>query len=141
MTDQTDQTDQIELPRMDGTPFVVTPEFLDELRQRHPGVDVQFQLRKMRNWLDANPKRRKVDVVRFINNWLSKPGIERDVGRSSVPRAQSRHVAHVAQERERTRPRSRYYGDGNGVRNDDLGRQVCADLRAMLDQELNRGGG
>lgn len=40
----------------------------------YPSVDIMQELRKMKGWLSANPKRRKtkVGVLRFINNWLSK---------------------------------------------------------------------
>ena len=94
----------IELPKKSGEMFVVTREYFDELRVRHRGVDVWHQLQKMRNWLDANPKKRKLDVPRFINNWLSKPGIERDVGKGSVSAAESRHPSVMAERERKAEP-------------------------------------
>ena len=40
----------------------------------YPSVDIMQELRKMKGWLNANPKRRKTKsgIKRFINNWLSK---------------------------------------------------------------------
>lgn len=45
----------------------------------YPGVDVIQQLRSMKAWLDANPKKRKTSqgIKRFIVNWLQK---EQDKG-------------------------------------------------------------
>ncbi len=36
------------------------------------GVDVRQELLSMESWLDANPKKRKVDMKRFIDNWLKR---------------------------------------------------------------------
>ena len=36
------------------------------------GVDVRQELLSMESWLDANPTRRKVDMKRFIDNWLKR---------------------------------------------------------------------
>lgn len=34
--------------------------------------DLQGQLKQMNCWLELNPKRRKKNYKRFINNWLSR---------------------------------------------------------------------
>ena len=43
-------------------------------RELYPGVDVLQQLRQMRAWLDANPRRRKTGrgIKNFIVTWLGK---------------------------------------------------------------------
>lgn len=47
----------------------------------YPAVDVEQELRNMKGWLNANPKKRKTKsgIPRFINAWLSK---EQDKGGS-----------------------------------------------------------
>ncbi len=37
----------------------------------YPAVDVDQQLREMREWLLANPDKKKSNYKKFINNWLS----------------------------------------------------------------------
>lgn len=68
-----------ELPLNDGTFFVVSAEQCQEWAGLYPAVDVIQQLREMRGWLDANPKRRKTrrGINAFIVNWLSR---EQDKG-------------------------------------------------------------
>lgn len=38
----------------------------------YPAVDVMAELKRMAAWLVSNPKHKKTDIARFINNWLSK---------------------------------------------------------------------
>ena len=38
----------------------------------YPACDIDQELRKMREWLLANPKQKKKNYERFINNWLSR---------------------------------------------------------------------
>jgi hypothetical protein len=40
--------------------------------EAYPAVDVMGELKKMAAWLVSNPKNRKSDYPRFINNWLAK---------------------------------------------------------------------
>ena len=35
-------------------------------------LNIQGELEKMKNWLDANPRRRKKNYRRFIVGWLNK---------------------------------------------------------------------
>lgn len=69
----------IGLPLNDGTEFPVSVEQLHEWKGLYPAVDVMQQLRSMRGWLDANPKRRKTirGIKAFVVRWLSK---EQDQG-------------------------------------------------------------
>jgi len=48
---------------------------------RDPAVDVMQELRKMKSWLDSNPRRRKTKqgILRFANSWLTR---EQDKGGS-----------------------------------------------------------
>lgn len=70
----------ISLPLHDGTEFLVSQEQCQEWAGLYPAVDVMQQLREMRAWLDANPKRRKTKsgIKGFIVRWLGK---EQDAGR------------------------------------------------------------
>ena len=38
----------------------------------YPACDIDQELRKMREWLLANPKQKKINYKRFITNWLSR---------------------------------------------------------------------
>ena len=68
------------LPLNDGTDYPVSQEQCHEWAGLYPAVDVIQQLRQMRAWLIANPRRRKTarGINGFIVNWLSreqdKPG-------------------------------------------------------------------
>ena len=68
------------LPLNDGTDYPVSQEQCHEWAGLYPAVDVIQQLRQMRAWLIANPRRRKTTrgINGFIVNWLSreqdKPG-------------------------------------------------------------------
>lgn len=41
-------------------------------KDAYPKCDIKLELNKMRAWLIADPKRRKKNYKRFINNWLSR---------------------------------------------------------------------
>jgi hypothetical protein len=62
------------LPLIDGTEYLVEPEYFRELIRLYPSVNVIEQFRLMRGWLLANPRRRKTrrGVKRFIHFWLSR---------------------------------------------------------------------
>lgn len=50
----------------------VTPKQLAVWRENFPALDVEEELRKATVWLDANRKRRKHDVKRFLAGWLTQ---------------------------------------------------------------------
>lgn len=62
------------LPLNDGTEYPVSQEQCHEWAGLYPAVDVIQQLRQMRAWLIANPRRRKTvrGINGFIVNWLSR---------------------------------------------------------------------
>lgn len=88
----------IEMPRRGGDPYVIDSMGLSKLKQDYPKIDVECELRKMRNWLEANPRSRKRDVYRFVINWLNRA---RPMAGGHVSRESSQHYAIVA---ERIRP-------------------------------------
>lgn len=57
-----------------GDEYPITQNQIDEWKQLYPSVDVLQALRKMRGWLNANPKKRKTKngILRFVNSWLSR---------------------------------------------------------------------
>lgn len=69
----------VELPLNDGSQYGVTEEQVIEWASLYPAVDVMQQLRNMKGWLLANPKKRKTKagVLRFVTAWLSR---EQDKG-------------------------------------------------------------
>ena len=65
----------IELPLVTGSgSFAVTFDYLNSLRPLYPAIDVEQEVRKMRGWLDSNPKNRKTQrgIKRFITGWLAR---------------------------------------------------------------------
>ena len=62
------------LPLNDGTEYPVSKEQCYEWAGLYPAVDVIQQLRQMRAWLTANPRKKKTKsgINRFIVTWLSK---------------------------------------------------------------------
>lgn len=77
-------TPVVKLPLNDGTEYAVTEEQSQEWAGLYPAVDVIQQLRGMRAWLLANPRRRKTrnGINAFVVNWLSR---EQDKGRPYTP--------------------------------------------------------
>ena len=53
---------------------------IDEWSQKFPSVDIEFELLKILDWLQANQKRKK-DYKAFFRNWLRKSSnsIEKEV--------------------------------------------------------------
>jgi len=64
----------MDLPLNTGKMFPVTQGQIDDWKNLYQAIDVEQQIRKMRGWLDANPKRRKTSrgILRFVNGWLAK---------------------------------------------------------------------
>ena len=62
------------LPLKDSAEYKITAGQAREWAELYPKVDVPQQLRCMRAWLIANPRRRKGmgEILRFVNGWLAK---------------------------------------------------------------------
>lgn len=66
----------------EGVPIVSIPAVGGEVEIRdtvvaewsetYPAVDVPATLREIRQWVIANPAKRKVNVRAFVNNWLKR---------------------------------------------------------------------
>ena len=63
-----------EIPLNDGGMYPLFRKDVEEYARLYPAVDIGQELRNIRGWCLANPKRRKTKsgVNRFINGWLSK---------------------------------------------------------------------
>jgi hypothetical protein len=46
--------------------------YLKELYDTYPELDIAREIKRMRIWLDANPRHRYKNYKRFIVNWLNK---------------------------------------------------------------------
>ena len=46
--------------------------YIKELLATYPELDIHREIRRMRIWLDANPRHRYKNYKRFIVNWLNK---------------------------------------------------------------------
>lgn len=93
----------IKLPLINGDDYLVTNEYVQELKGLYPAVDVEQALRNMRGWLDSNPRNRKTPrgIKRFITGWI---GREQD----KAPRVQSESKTKVPQNRFNNFPQRKY---------------------------------
>ncbi len=64
----------IAIPMNDGAEYPIYPQNVSEWKDLYPAVDIMAELRKMRGWSLANPKKRKTKggIMRFVNAWLAK---------------------------------------------------------------------
>ena len=64
----------IKLPLINVDDYLVTKEYVKELKELYPAVDVEQALRNMRGWLDSNPRNKKTPrgIKRFITSWISR---------------------------------------------------------------------
>jgi len=62
----------------------ITEKDLKGWKEAFPACDIKAELKKMREWLLANPDKKKLNYRRFIVNWLSKQqdrgGTDRAIG-------------------------------------------------------------
>lgn len=82
----------IELPLNNNTQFAVSEEYVKQLKELYPAVDVEQALRNMKGWLIANPSNRKTPrgIKRFINGWIAR---EQDRGPRRTVQEQQRRPA------------------------------------------------
>ena len=82
----------IELPLNNNTQFAVSEEYVKQLKELYPAVDVEQALRNMKGWLIANPSNRKTPrgIKRFINGWIAR---EQDRGPRRAVQEQQRRPA------------------------------------------------
>jgi len=66
-------TDNISIPLAKDTNFDITPEYMQELTESFPDLNVKQELKLLAAWNQANPRRRKTlkGICRHINSWLS----------------------------------------------------------------------
>ena len=66
-----------------GVLFPVTDEFVSQMKDLYPAVDVEQELRNMKGWAHTTPAKRKTykGMPRFINRWLAR---EQDKGPRNV---------------------------------------------------------
>lgn len=74
-----DQPAAITLTLNDKTEYPVFDSQVSEWAKLYPAVNVMQELRGMKGWLAANPRKRKTKagITRFINSWLAR---EQDKG-------------------------------------------------------------
>ena len=70
-----------------GDEFSVSEEQFKEWQRLYPKVDVLQELRKMKGWCDANPKKRKTKsgIKRFITGWLAREQSEKKETDTGLP--------------------------------------------------------
>ena len=74
-----------------------TQQDVERWRKIYGSVNIERELWKMADWLDANPSRSKKNYKRFIVNWLSKAQREaeaietREIVKADILRQQARN--------------------------------------------------
>lgn len=61
----------IQMPAVGGE-VEIRASVVEEWSETYPAVDVPATLREIRQWVIANPAKRKVNVRAFVNNWLKR---------------------------------------------------------------------
>lgn len=71
-----------------GTDYEVKQEDIIDWQRTYKDIDVDHELDRMRQWLDANPSKRKTErgMKRFINAWLSRANENVAAGKSTAVR-------------------------------------------------------
>ena len=76
----------MELLLKSGSEFHVEQADIIEWQRTYKAIDVNHELDRMRQWLDANPGKRKTErgIKRFIVAWLSRASDNRSQGKSTT---------------------------------------------------------
>ena len=58
----------------DGSEFPIYQDYIDQMKELYPAVDVEQEFRNMKAWCINNPTKRKTKtgIRKFIGNWLAK---------------------------------------------------------------------
>lgn len=88
----------IELPKRGGGTHVIDAAQIASWQRDYPHIDVDLELRKARNWLEANPERRKTRINAFVVNWLNRA---RPQNPNAVTPGNSKHYAVIAERSSR----------------------------------------
>lgn len=67
----------------DGSSFQNLNGQLKVWKEAYPAIDVEAEIKKAAAWLMANPKNKKSQYARFLNNWFSR-------AQDKAPRAESK---------------------------------------------------
>lgn len=60
----------------DGSSFVITPEAFEVWEKAYHRISLEEHIAAATAWVISNPKKRKKDWQRFLNNWLAKANKE-----------------------------------------------------------------
>ncbi|MCX8018778.1 MAG: hypothetical protein N2690_12910, partial [Rhodocyclaceae bacterium] len=115
----------ISLPLVDGSEFGITAEQAEEWSSAYPAVDVPQQLRQMRQWLLANPRRRKTrrGILAFVVSWLAR---EQDRGARVATGTHGMSVRPMTYGEIEAERKRRFY-EANAGRRIDSGDVIDAD--------------
>ena len=90
-----------------GVEYPITQADVNGWMELYPAVDVMQELRAMKGWCEANPKKRKTasGIKRFVNSWLAKeqnkggtPGYRSDYNQSMAGSSKVEQFAAGARE-------------------------------------------
>lgn len=66
------ESDLEKIPLCDGTEWKPSEEEYQEYSRLFPDVNIETEFRKMRSWCNANTKKTRRGIKRFVNAWLSR---------------------------------------------------------------------
>lgn len=89
-----EETVFIKFPLINSTEHPILNSNLLEWKKLYPAVDVEQELRNMKGWLDANPKRRKkaTGIKRFINGWLAREQEKASINQTTVVKSRYKEL-------------------------------------------------
>lgn len=80
------------LPLVDGSEYEVTRTQVSDWQKAFPGIEVRQELKRFKEWLKANPKRKKTrgGIARAAYNWLGRAQDQSRGGNKNAPVPNSR---------------------------------------------------
>lgn len=92
-----------------GEEFVVRESLVRELADTYQGVDVRYQLKRLKRWNESNPTRRKTKrgIQKHIDIWMSK---QQDIGRVQTIRPKTSLVVDEEKNEQMREYMRKYHG-------------------------------
>lgn len=82
------------IPTKSGDMYEVTHDKIQEYISRYPNIDVYQEINNLAQWSVDNPKRRKINIHRFLSNNLSRKNTEAANGTSKYGKSKQRISAN-----------------------------------------------
>jgi len=78
--------------------YPVTKEFIEEMKELYPGVDIERETKRAKAWLISNPKKGKTyqGMSKYLNSWYARK--QDNPGRSPAPGGGSGNLFDIMRE-------------------------------------------